>query len=183
MVLSNGFFQKQATKICVWSIYYCLFTYFWPNVGIKKKWFYFLFKARIPITSWGLQRYLVLAELPITELSWSNLSLVPSKKPQWRYVLNKICLLGCPGRMFSYCIRARAYTHVLAHVYSTRASACTIYTCFTLPHTRVNLTGLQLWGFQRALSFEIVEIVGIAVSVFVIIGWVGQIQYQKPRSK
>ena len=90
---------------------------------------------------------------------------------------------SCPGRIFSYCVRARAYTHVLARVYSTRASTCTIYTCFTLPHTRVNLTGLQLWGFQRARSFEIVEIVGIAVSVFVIIGWVGQIQYQKPRSK
>ena len=92
-------------------------------------------------------------------------------------------LFSCPGRIFSYCVRARAYTHVLARVYSTRASTCTIYTCFTLPHTRVNLTGLQLWGFQRARSFEIVEIVGIAVSVFVIIGWVGQIQYQKPRSK
>ena len=92
-------------------------------------------------------------------------------------------LLSCPGRIFSYCVRARAYTHVLARVYSTRASTCTIYTCSTLPHTRVNLTGLQLWGFQWARSFEIVEIVGIAASVFVIIGWVGQIQYQKPRSK
>ena len=49
-----------------------------------------------------------------------------------------------PGRIFSYCVLARAYTHVLARVYSTRASTCTIYTCFTLPHTRVNLTGLQL---------------------------------------
>ena len=60
---------------------------------------------------------------------------------------------SCPGRIFSYCGRARAYTHVLARVYSTRASTCTIYMCFTLPHTRVNLTGLQLWGFQRARSF------------------------------
>ena len=34
-----------------------------------------------------------------------------------------------PGRMFSYCVRARAYTHVLARVYSTRASTCTIYMC------------------------------------------------------
>ena len=53
-------------------------------------------------------------------------------------------VISCPGRIFSYCVRARAYTHVLARVYSTRASTCTIYTCFTLPHTRVNLTGLQL---------------------------------------
>ena len=62
-------------------------------------------------------------------------------------------VFSCPGRIFSYCGRARAYTHVLARVYSTRASTCTIYMCFTLPHTRVNLTGLQLWGFQRARSF------------------------------
>ena len=53
-------------------------------------------------------------------------------------------IFSCPGRIFSYCVRARAYTHVLARVYSTRASTCTIYTCLTLPHTRVNLTGLQL---------------------------------------
>ena len=51
------------------------------------------------------------------------------------------------GGMFSYCGRARAYTHVLARVYSTRASTCTIYTCFTLPPTRVDLTGLQVWVF------------------------------------
>ena len=56
---------------------------------------------------------------------------------------------SCPGRMFSYCGRARAYTHVLARVYSTRASTCTIYTCFTLPPTRVNPTGLQLSIFQN----------------------------------
>ena len=62
-------------------------------------------------------------------------------------------VFSCPGRMFSYCVRARAYTHVLARVYSTRASTCTLYTCFTLPHTCVNLTGLQLWVFQRARSF------------------------------
>ena len=31
---------------------------------------------------------------------------------------------GSPGRIFSYCVRARAYTHVLARVYSTRASTC-----------------------------------------------------------
>ena len=49
-----------------------------------------------------------------------------------------------PGRMFSYCVRARAYTHVLARVYSTCASTCTLYTCFTLPPTRVDLTGLQV---------------------------------------
>ena len=55
----------------------------------------------------------------------------------------------CPGRMFSYCVRARAYTHVLARVYSRRASTCTIYTCFTLPPTRVNPTGLQLSIFQN----------------------------------
>ena len=36
---------------------------------------------------------------------------------------------SCPGRIFSYCVRARAYTHVLAHVYSTRASTCTLHTC------------------------------------------------------
>ena len=51
---------------------------------------------------------------------------------------------GYPGGIFSYCVRACAYTQVLARVYSTHASTCTIYTCFTLPHTRVNLTGLQL---------------------------------------
>ena len=53
---------------------------------------------------------------------------------------------GAPtvGGIFSYCVRARAYTHVLARAYGTRASTCTLYTCFTLPHTRVNLTGLQL---------------------------------------
>ena len=62
-------------------------------------------------------------------------------------------LFSGPGCIFSYCGRARAYTHVLARIYSTRASTCTIYMCFTLPHTRVNLTGLQLWGFQRARSF------------------------------
>ena len=55
--------------------------------------------------------------------------------------------------MFSYCVRARAYTHVLARVYSTRASTCTIYTCFTLPPTRVNPTGLQLSIFQQFWSF------------------------------
>ena len=55
--------------------------------------------------------------------------------------------------MFSYCIRARAYTHVLARVYSTRASTCTLYTCFTLPPTRVNSTGLQLSIFQQFWSF------------------------------
>ena len=60
---------------------------------------------------------------------------------------------SCPGRMFSYCVRARAYTHVLARVYSTRASTCTIYTCFTLPPTRVNPTGLQLSIFQQFWSF------------------------------
>ena len=27
-----------------------------------------------------------------------------------------------PGGIFSYCVRARAYTHVLARVYSTRAT-------------------------------------------------------------
>ena len=53
-------------------------------------------------------------------------------------------MLHAPGGIFSYCVRACAYTHVLARVYSTRASTCTIYMCFTLPHTRVNLTGLQL---------------------------------------
>ena len=56
-------------------------------------------------------------------------------------------LFSCPGRMFSYCVRARAYTHVLACVYSTCASTCTIYTCFTLPPTCVKLTGLQLSVF------------------------------------
>ena len=61
--------------------------------------------------------------------------------------------MSCPGRMFSYCVRARAYTHVLARVYSTRASTCTIYTCFTLPPTRVNPTGLQLSIFQQYWSF------------------------------
>ena len=61
--------------------------------------------------------------------------------------------ISTPGCIFSYCGRARAYTHVLARVYSTRASTCTLYTCFTLPHTCVNLTGLQLWVFQRARSF------------------------------
>ena len=58
-----------------------------------------------------------------------------------------------PGGIFSYCVRARAYTHVLARVYSTRASTCTIYTCFTLPPTRVNPTGLQLSIFQQFWSF------------------------------
>ena len=58
-----------------------------------------------------------------------------------------------PGRMFSYCVRARAYTHVLARVCSTRASTCTIYTCFTLPPTRVNPTGVQLSIFQQFWSF------------------------------
>ena len=58
-----------------------------------------------------------------------------------------LIFFSCPGRMFSYCIRARAYTHVLARVYSTRASTCTIYTCFTLPPTRVDLTGLQVSVF------------------------------------
>ena len=63
-----------------------------------------------------------------------------------------------PGRMFSYCVRARAYTHVLARVYSTRASTCTIYTCFTLPPTRVNPTGLQLSIFQNfGLLWPILE--------------------------
>ena len=56
-------------------------------------------------------------------------------------------IFGGPGSMFSYCVRARAYTHVLARVYSTRASTCTIYTCFTLPPTRVDLTGLQVSVF------------------------------------
>ena len=58
-----------------------------------------------------------------------------------------------PGRMFSHCVRARAYTHVLARVYSTRASTCTTYTCFTLPPTRVIPTGLQLSIFQQFWSF------------------------------
>ena len=40
-----------------------------------------------------------------------------------------LLLISPPGRIFSYCVRARAYTHVLARVYSTRASTCTIYTC------------------------------------------------------
>ena len=62
-------------------------------------------------------------------------------------------IFSCPGRIFSYCVRARAYTHVLARVYSTRASTCTIYTCFTLPPTRVNPTGLQLSIFQQFWSF------------------------------
>ena len=63
-----------------------------------------------------------------------------------------------PGSMFSYCVRARAYTHVLARVYSTRASTCTIYTCFTLPPTRVNPTGLQLSIFQNfGLLWPILE--------------------------
>ena len=65
---------------------------------------------------------------------------------------------SCPGRIFSYCVRARAYTHVLARVYSTRASTCTIYTCFTLPPTRVNPTGLQLSIFQNfGLLWPILE--------------------------
>ena len=48
------------------------------------------------------------------------------------------------GGIFANSGRARAYTHVLARAYSTCASTCTIYTCFTRPHTRVNLTGLKL---------------------------------------
>ena len=63
------------------------------------------------------------------------------------YFFQWVPSLVAPGGIFSYCGRARAYTHVLARVYSTRASTCTLYTCFTLPHTRVNLTGLQLWVF------------------------------------
>ena len=73
-------------------------------------------------------------------------------------VRRKNVIFSCPGRMFSYCVRARAYTHVLAHVYSTRASTCTIYTCFTLPPTRVNPTGLQLSIFQNfGLLWPILE--------------------------
>ena len=67
--------------------------------------------------------------------------------------LTKFYQKRTPGRIFSYCVRARAYTHVLACVYSTRASTCTIYTCFTLPPTRVNPTGLQLSIFQQFWSF------------------------------
>ena len=65
-------------------------------------------------------------------------------------------LVSCsshPGRIFSYCVRARACTHVLARVYSTHASTCTLYTCFTLPPTCVNPTGLQLSIFQQYWSF------------------------------
>ena len=69
------------------------------------------------------------------------------------YINNDLFFFSCPGRIFSYCVRARAYTHVLARVYSTRASTCTIYTCFTLPPTRVNPTGLQLSIFQQFWSF------------------------------
>ena len=29
----------------------------------------------------------------------------------------KILVFNCPGRIFSYCVQARAYTHVLARVY------------------------------------------------------------------
>ena len=78
---------------------------------------------------------------------------------QWfRTFSSKKGLFSCPGRMFSYCVRARAYTHVLARVYSTRASTCTIYTCFTLPPTRVNPTGLQLSIFQNfGLLWPILE--------------------------
>ena len=80
--------------------------------------------------------------------------------PHWghRARCGRLYTRGCtchlpPGRIFSYCGRARAYTHVLARVYSTRASTCTIYTCFTLPPTRVNPTGLQLSIFQQFWSF------------------------------
>ena len=66
-------------------------------------------------------------------------------------VRRKNVIFSCPGRMFSYCVRARAYTHVLACVYSTCASTCTIYTCFTLPPTCVKLTGLQLSVFLALL--------------------------------
>ena len=52
-----------------------------------------------------------------------------------------------PGGIFSYCVRARAYTHVLARVYSTCASTCTLYTCFILPPTRVDLTWLASLSF------------------------------------
>ena len=72
-----------------------------------------------------------------------------SEQMIWSYS----AFFSCPGRIFSYCVRARAYTHVLARVYSTRASTCTIYTCFTLPPTRVNPTGLQLSIFQQFWSF------------------------------
>ena len=49
-----------------------------------------------------------------------------------------------PGCIFSYCVRARAYTHVLARVYSTRASTYTIYMCFILLNTRFNQTPTSL---------------------------------------
>ena len=74
----------------------------------------------------------------------------------WEGVRDRGQSRGCrkcssPGGMFSYCVRARAYTHVLACVYSTCASTCTIYTCFTLPPTCVKLTGLQLSVFLALL--------------------------------
>ena len=109
------------------------------------------------------------SELFISLLSkWATFHSVPSdtflfeltlmgkyEKDSICWIINSLKMnpFSCPGRMFSYCVRARAYTHVLARVYSTRASTCTLYTCFTLPHTCVNLTGLQLWVFQRARSF------------------------------
>ena len=87
---------------------------------------------------------------------WSTCRLTVMERT--RSTSSSTSFFSCPGRMLSYCVRARAYTHVLARVYSTRASTCTIYTCFTLPPTRVNPTGLQLSIFQNfGLLWPILE--------------------------
>ena len=83
----------------------------------------------------------------IAKAQWSLSYRVFFHRRHSKPFLLRAIIFSCPGRMFSYCVRARAYTHVLARVYSTRASTCTIYTCSTLPPTHVDLTGLQLSVF------------------------------------
>ena len=64
----------------------------------------------------------------------------------YKTAIRQTSSFGYPPRRFANNGRARAYTHVLARVYSTRASTCTIYTCFTLPPTRVNPTATLVFG-------------------------------------
>ena len=45
------------------------------------------------------------------------------------------------GGIFANSGRARAYTHVLARAYSTRASMCILYTCLSSSPHRLNTLG------------------------------------------
>ena len=78
--------------------------------------------------------------------------------------LSVVVIFSCPGRIFSYCVRARAYTHVLARVYSTCASTCTIHTCscITFPDN---------WWFPWVVNVVMIMIMMMMISTKDMVNW------------